>query len=766
MMMRNTWTALCLLLLSSSAVTGEKGKKQTSYTKQISICIKNCEEESNRQPDPNAPPSLPGPGAPLGSPLTAAPVVIQEALPDDNTTIVGVARLDPRFLNLTNTLDAVGLSFGLQQKGPFTVFAPTNDAFFNVTKGTPVAKWLTNVELWRPQVIDLLSHHVVEDELYMLDLKQMDVGTELYTAQGTPITITSTYPTVEVNGILLNETVDEIFLDGTVIMNETDTDIMGSNGVAHAIEELLVPPSASQTLIELLRDMPFMSTFVRLLDQADLLQFQQIDGPKTLLEYLEGEGPFTILAPTNEAFESVSEVTLSLWESDPQELLANLLFHIAPGNFREEDLQWVQGVEAPITRLSQETAPVRVRDILVGDTLTSNGILHMVDRVQKVPPTLAPTPAPAPNSLVGIMRGRGEFNMLLDALEETDRLRDLSVNSPLQPFTVFAPRDSSIVRDLPTKFLEKQWETHLINVLTYHIVEGNMRQSNFTVVGQRLATLNFNALEVTSLNPPRINNVAILETIQADNGVIHVIDQMLLPPSATNYVVDLYALFPEFRVLLDRIGAAGLTTTLRGEGPMTVLSPVEGAFRNLLNRDIYRIDDIQIWKEILEYHIIPGQLINYAALVEEYTPEITLPPRPSGLLVQDAELDPATQAMIANMTANVTVVPPPLHTFEVTTLQGSTLKLSVQPNNVGPASILFEDLLVLNGVVQVIDEVLIPPNVTIPLSPVYNPQPVGPDDNEEDVPAGPQEVQQPVMANERDPGFGRLLEETTHHIWG
>lgn len=754
-MMRNTWASLCLLLLSTSAVSGDD-KTQTSQSKQISICIKDCAEEENRQPELGAPPSLPGPGAPLGSPLTAAPV-IQEALPDDNVTIVGVARLDPRFLNLTNTLDAVGLSFGLQQKGPFTVFAPTNDAFANVTAGTTVAKWLTNVELWRPQVIDLLSHHVVEDELYLMDLQQMEVGMELYTAQGTPLTVTSVLPVVELDGVSVND----MNSWNDTALNETDN--MGSNGVIHVIDEVLVPPMASQNLIDLMSDMPFLSTFVRLLKQADLLQFQQTDGPKTLLEYLEGEGPFTIFAPTNEAFESVSEVTMALWESDPEELLENLLFHVAPGNFVEDDLQWVHGVEAPIQRLSQETAAVRVRDILVGDTLTNNGILHMVDRVQKVPPTLAPTLAPGPNSLVGILRGRGEFSMLLDALEETDRLRDLSVNGPLQPFTVFAPRDSSIVTGLPTKFLEKQWETHLINVLTYHIVEGNIMPTNFTAVGQRLATLNFNALEVTSLNPPRINSAAILETIQADNGAIHVIDQMLLPPSSTNLAVDLFGLFPEFNVLLDRLKAAGLETTLRGEGPMTVLAPVEGAFRNLLNRDIYRIDDIQIWKEILEYHIIPGQLINYAALVEEYTPEITLPPRPSGLLVQDSEMDPATQAMIANMT-NITVVSPPLHTFEVMTLQGSKLKLTVQPNNMGSASVLFEDLLVLNGVVQVIDEVLIPPNVTIPLSPAYTPS--FPDNTEETVATRPQDVPaRPVSAVGRS-GSGRLLEATTHHVWG
>lgn len=590
-------------------------------------------------------------------------------------TIMDVGRNDPQYSTLFSALDSVGLTEELSQPGPFTLFAPTNEAFASTGITNPVVvRYLQQPAVWAPQVIDLLTHHVVEDELYALDLTQSDVGTELYTLHGAPLTITSTSP---------------LQLEGVPIVR---SDILGSNGVLHSIDEsLLLPTSVSQNLADVITGMPFLSSFARYLDQSGLL------------EMLEGEGPFTILAPTDEAFDRVSDEVMADWEADPLLLLHDLQFHFTSGNLLEEDF----GMETPIARFNNLTFDIPLDGIAVGDILANNGVLHIVDRFQRPPQTLAPTYAPNPTSMVGILQARGNFNMLLDSLQNTGRLRDLTVNGPANPFTVFAPTDASFV-DLPEKFLDETWETHLINVLTYHIYRGNLYTANLTL-GQQVPTLNFNALEVTGLAPtPAVDGVPLAESdIVADNGIIHVVDELLLPPSATNYVMDLYALFPEFDSWVEIVDACNLTSYLSGEGPMTVMSPVGGAIRNLLSIDAYDID-LETWKQIILYHIIPGKLVNFAGLEEEHNS----PRSPDDELYYVVDDDD----MMGNMTSNVTLPPlPPIHTFEVTTLQGSNITITVQENRVGIAGLLFEDLLVKNGIVQVLDTVLIPPNVTLPL---------------------------------------------------
>jgi uncharacterized surface protein with fasciclin (FAS1) repeats len=135
-----------------------------------------------------------------------------------DSTIVEIAASNESFTTLTAALEAAGLLETLSGEGPFTVFAPTNEAFAALPEGTLEA-------LLEPEnqqaLIDLLTYHVVAGEVMSTDL----VAGEVATVQGSPITIDLS------NGVMVD--------DANVVM----ADIPASNGVIHAIDKVIMPAS-------------------------------------------------------------------------------------------------------------------------------------------------------------------------------------------------------------------------------------------------------------------------------------------------------------------------------------------------------------------------------------------------------------------------------------------------------------------------------------------------------------------------------------------
>lgn len=134
-------------------------------------------------------------------------------------TIVDIAVADGRFTTLVAAVEAAGLVETLSGEGPFTVFAPTDDAFAALPEGT-VEGLLEDI----PALTDILLYHVVEGEVLAADVVELESAT---TVQGSDITITVTD-----DGVFLNDTVQIII-----------TDIVASNGVIHVIDAVLMPPT-------------------------------------------------------------------------------------------------------------------------------------------------------------------------------------------------------------------------------------------------------------------------------------------------------------------------------------------------------------------------------------------------------------------------------------------------------------------------------------------------------------------------------------------
>lgn len=145
---------------------------------------------------------------------TAAPTTTEASAPGD---IVDVAVGAGGFETLVAAVQAADLVDTLKGEGPFTVFAPTDEAFAALPEGT-VAGLLEDI----PALTDILLYHVVAGEVYAETVVTLDSA---MTVQGSDITIEVTDA-----GVLLN---------GEILV--TMTDIQASNGVIHVIDGVLIP---------------------------------------------------------------------------------------------------------------------------------------------------------------------------------------------------------------------------------------------------------------------------------------------------------------------------------------------------------------------------------------------------------------------------------------------------------------------------------------------------------------------------------------------
>lgn len=265
------------------------------------------------------------------------------------SSIYDIASGSDDFETLTAAIDAAGLAGTLDDDAgdPLTVFAPTDSAFEALPAGL-LGTLLADTDL----LTSILTYHVVDGAVNAETVATLDSATTL---QGEDIDIDAS------NGVVLNGSV-----------NVTMTNIQATNGIVHVIDAVLVPPSI---------DLP-----VDLVDTAVAEGFTELAAALTatgLVDTLKGEGPFTVFAPTDQAFEDVAGVTAGL---TTQQLTDVLLYHVVPG---EVDAEAVAGLTTATTvqgeDISIDTSNGVVlngnAEVTITDVKASNGIIHVIDAV-------------------------------------------------------------------------------------------------------------------------------------------------------------------------------------------------------------------------------------------------------------------------------------------------------------------------------------------------------------------------------------------------
>ncbi|MGD2123206.1 MAG: fasciclin domain-containing protein [Gemmatimonadota bacterium] len=266
-------------------------------------------------------------------------------------------------------------------------------------------------------------------------------------------------------------------------------------------------------IVQTAQDAGSFSTLLTALDAAGLTSA------------LQGDGPFTVFAPTDEAFAAIDSEVLTDLLGDNELLTAVLTYHVVPGRFTSTDVAGLS--EAPTLNgkdvaLSFDGMNVMVDEAMViaADVEASNGIIHVVDQVL-LPEAIA--------DIVQTARGAEIFNTLLTAVEAaglTDVLKGEG------PFTVFAPTDAAfaaIDADALNALLADQ--EALTSVLTYHVVPGALAAAE-VLASSSLPTANGAeaAISLDGDGNPRIDDAIIIGTdIAARNGIVHVIDRVIFP---------------------------------------------------------------------------------------------------------------------------------------------------------------------------------------------------------------------------------------------
>ncbi|MGE0480091.1 MAG: fasciclin domain-containing protein [Phycisphaerae bacterium] len=243
-----------------------------------------------------------------------------------------------------------------------------------------------------------------------------------------------------------------------------------------------------------------------------------------LADTLTGPGPFTVFAPTDDAFSKLPEGALAGLLKNPDALRAVLLNHVVAGSVAAADVITLNSAK---TALGQSVAinakdGVRVENARVtkADIRASNGVIHVIDAV------ILPK-----NDVIEAARTAGSFKTLLTAIEAAGLTETLRGSGP---FTVFAPNDEAFAK-LPKETLDRLLtdKTKLAAILTYHVLPGKVPAGEIAKL-KSAKTVQGASVTIDASAGVKVGEAKVIATDRpATNGVIHVIDTVLLPPDGT-----------------------------------------------------------------------------------------------------------------------------------------------------------------------------------------------------------------------------------------
>lgn len=246
-----------------------------------------------------------------------------------------------------------------------------------------------------------------------------------------------------------------------------------------------------------------------------------------LVDTLKGDGPFTVFAPTDEAFAKLPEGLVAdlLKPENRQKLQSILTYHVVPGLVKAADVVKLSGattVQGEKVEIAVNDGQVKIDDasVVKTDIHTSNGVIHVIDSVI----------LPADKDIVGTAVAAGSFKTLVAAVQAAGLVETLQGEGP---FTVFAPTDEAFAKvpqDVVANLLKPENKEKLAAILTYHVVPGKVMASDVVKV-KSATTVQGTDVDVTvSADGVMIDGANVIATdIETTNGVIHVIDSVILP---------------------------------------------------------------------------------------------------------------------------------------------------------------------------------------------------------------------------------------------
>jgi len=533
--------------------------------------------------------------------------------------------------DLAETLSGANPAEG--SNGDFTVFAPSNDAFAALPVGV-------NAFLG-----DATGAQALEDTLLY------------HVANGAALASNAALPTAQ------GATLDFV-QDTSVNGNTIATPVDASNGEVFLLEAVLTDASLGLPS----QDIPTLATSAGLSTLVDLVE--AADLAATLSGDNDGNG-FTVFAPTNEAFAALP-VGVSAFLGDPTGatvLSDTLLYHVVPS------IEYSSGlVTGPVGTLGPDGATVAVSvtadgvgvntaSVSTADVAATNGVVHVVDAV------LTDASLGLPSQDIPTLATSAGLTSLYEAVVLADLADTLSGDNNGNGFTVFAPTNEAFAA-LPVgvaAFLgDATGKDALTDTLLYHVV-GAIAYSSGLSDGQAVGTLLAGSTVAVGATADgvTINGASATVDVPATNGVVHVVDEVLLNDVITaqlplSNIVEVASNNPDLSVLVAAVVANDLVDTLSGDNDgtgFTVFAPLNSAF---VDADF----TAEVDAGLLTYHVVPS-------------------------IIYSDQLAP---------------------TQTVTTVQGQTLTVTRDADGVkvNGISVATANVPASNGVVHVIEGVLVP----------------------------------------------------------
>ncbi len=453
----------------------------------------------------------------------------------------------------------------LEGPGPFTVFAPTDQAFTDA--GIDLADFST--EAGKQTLADILLYHVVGADVPAANVTECMTADA---ANGQPLAFTVD------GGVMVN--------DANVVM----TDVISSNGLIHVIDKVLMPTDTPNDIPRTAQCTGLHNSLVAGVIQAELL------------ETLQGTGPFTVFAPTDQAFIDAGIDLGALDTPEGKAALSDiLLYHVVSADVPAANVTECMTADAangqPLAFTVNGGVMVNDANVTLADVNTSNGIIHVIDKVL--------TPTATPNDIPRTAQCTGIHNSLVTAVVQAELLETLQGSGP---FTLFAPTDQAFAdAGIDLASLDTpEGKQALSDILLYHVVAGNVPASAVTECMSANA-VNGQPLAFTVNGGVMVNDANVtLADVNSSNGVIHVIDKVLMPTDTPNDIPRTASCTGNHTSLVSAVIQAGLLETLEGDGPFTVFAPTDQAFADA-GIDLAALDTPEgqaTLSGILLYHVV------------------------------------------------------------------------------------------------------------------------------------------------------------------
>lgn len=250
-----------------------------------------------------------------------------------------------------------------------------------------------------------------------------------------------------------------------------------------------------------------------------------------LVDTLKSKGPFTVFAPTDAAFAKLPKGTVAnlLKPENRDQLIRILKYHVVPGKVLAKDvvkMKYAKTAEGDKVKIKVKNGKVMVggADVIKTDIMTSNGVIHVIDSV------LMPPKEMAKKDIVDTAVSAGMFKTLVAAVKAAGLVDTLKSEGP---FTVFAPTDAAFAK-LPKgtveNLLKPENRDQLVKILKYHVVAGKVMAKDVVKLNSAKTVEGQSVMIKTMNGKVMVDNANVIKAdVEASNGVIHVIDTVLMP---------------------------------------------------------------------------------------------------------------------------------------------------------------------------------------------------------------------------------------------